>query len=92
MGLLHLLKAIFSPPSRRSAPPQTLYVAHRDSMIYHRDDCEYGSKMRHGRRFFRTQAKAVEEGFRPCKVCMPDRYPYRPGEWVPNIWNVEDLR
>jgi methylphosphotriester-DNA--protein-cysteine methyltransferase len=81
MGLLKFLKALI-----RKTPEYPVYIGHSGSKIYHRDDCEYGSSIgrRHGR-VFESQARAVEIGYQPCKVCKPDRSPYSPGEWVPNL-------
>lgn len=93
-GFIDFLKGVFRDFQKavvrkpfRPIPPRVYYLGHKASNIYHRDDCEYGSKMRRGFRLLKTQAQAVEEGFRPCMLCKPDRHPDKEGEWVPNFWN-----
>jgi methylphosphotriester-DNA--protein-cysteine methyltransferase len=53
---------------------------HRKSKIYGRLDCRAalraiarGGYVKH-RVFFEDEAAAVSAGFRPCAVCMPERY------------------
>jgi methylphosphotriester-DNA--protein-cysteine methyltransferase len=53
---------------------------HRKSKIYGRLDCRTalraisrGGYVRH-RVFFLDEATAVSAGYRPCAVCMPERY------------------
>lgn len=73
-------------PLRPAPPSRPFYVGHRGSMIYHRLDCMYGRNIRRKGRVLSDQRWAIKEGFSPCKTCQPDRHPYRPDEWVPNVW------
>jgi len=64
---------------RVSATPGTL-GGHRRLRIYGRLDCPSalralarGQYVRH-RVFFADAATAVAAGYRPCAVCLPDRY------------------
>ena len=77
-----VLKKIFTP-----SPRTPFYLGHVENRIYHREDCRFGMTIRR-RRFLFTQLQAVEEGYKPCKECQPDRYPYTKGEWVPNVWEM----
>jgi len=85
-GMFNPLKVLFKIFHESREPVPSFYLGHRGNMIYHRDDCEYGRMMRRGRRLLRSQNQAVNEGFRPCKICQPDRNPYSQGEWVPDVW------
>ena len=43
--------------------------------IYGRLDCRAGKRMKLVNRvFFRDQAEALAQGFRPCAVCLPEEY------------------
>lgn len=63
----------------RSPVPGTL-GGHRRSRIYGRLDCAAAARAlaRGGyaahRVFFADEATAVRAGYRPCGVCLPDRY------------------
>jgi hypothetical protein len=64
---------------RRSATPGTL-GGHRRSRIYGRLDCPSalravarGGYVRH-RVFFADEATAIAAGYRPCAVCLRERY------------------
>jgi hypothetical protein len=66
--------------TQRLAQAQNLYIgrcSRNDELICHRWDCEYGAKIRRRGHLFNRQSTAVESGYRPCKVCEPDRNPYR---------------
>ncbi|MFE7743946.1 Ada metal-binding domain-containing protein [Nocardia sp. NPDC057455] len=63
----------------RSAVPGR-YGGHRRSRIYGRLDCRCalralgrGGYRRH-RVFFATERDALVAGYRPCAVCLPERY------------------
>jgi methylphosphotriester-DNA--protein-cysteine methyltransferase len=64
---------------RRSARPGTL-GGHRKSKIYGRLDCRaaLAAIARGGyvqqRVFFRDEDDAIAAGYRPCAVCLPQRY------------------
>lgn len=48
---------------------------HRPGKLYGRLDCRAGKRMKpENRVFFRDEAEAIEAGYRPCAVCMPDAY------------------
>lgn len=43
--------------------------------IYGQLDCRAGKRMKSANRvFFRNGAEAIEQGFRPCAVCLPGAY------------------
>ncbi|HEX9958566.1 MAG TPA: Ada metal-binding domain-containing protein, partial [Fibrella sp.] len=43
--------------------------------IYGRFNCRAGKRMAaRNRVYFRDEAEAVEAGFRPCSVCLPEAY------------------
>ncbi|GAB3543507.1 Ada metal-binding domain-containing protein [Spirosoma fluminis] len=47
----------------------------RPGKIYGRLDCRAGKRMNPKNRvFFRNEAEAIEHGFRPCAICLPDAY------------------
>jgi len=63
----------------RSTDPGTL-GGHRRNKIYGRLDCPVarrwiatGRPIRH-RVFFADEATAIAAGYRPCAMCMPERY------------------
>ena len=48
---------------------------HRPGKIYGRLDCRAGKRMKFENRvFFRDEAAAIEQGYRPCAVCLPIDY------------------
>lgn len=48
---------------------------HRPGKLYGRLDCRAGKRMNDENRvFFRDKTEAVEQGYRPCAVCMPIAY------------------
>jgi methylphosphotriester-DNA--protein-cysteine methyltransferase len=48
---------------------------HRPSKIYGQLNCRAGKCMKpENRVFFRDETEAVEQGYRPCAVCMPKAY------------------
>lgn len=48
---------------------------HRPGKIYGLLSCRTGKRMKvENRVFFRDEMEAIEQGFRPCAVCMPDGY------------------
>ena len=51
-------------------------AGHRPRKVYGRLDCRSGrTKMkRHNRVFFASEAEAIQAGYRPCAVCMPEAY------------------
>jgi hypothetical protein len=74
---------------QKLAQSQNLYIGRSsrdDELIYHRWDCEYGAKIRRRGQLFNHQSTAAERGYRPCKVCKPDRNPYKNDEAVPDFW------
>ena len=63
-----------------ASPVPGAYGGHRRTRIYGRLDCSSarraiarGGYVRH-RVFFRDEATARAAGYRPCAVCLPDRY------------------
>ena len=43
--------------------------------IYGRLDCRAGKRMNpRNRVFFRDETEALAQGFRPCAVCLPEKY------------------
>ena len=65
------------------SPAPGVLGGHRTSRIYGRMDCPSalraiarGGYVAH-RVFFASEADAVAAGYRPCAVCLPDRY----AEW-----------
>lgn len=82
MGILQdLLAAMMG--KHRTAKARNLYIGlrtRRRGFIYHRWDCEFGGKIGFKGRLFESQAEARGNGFRPCKVCKPDRNPYKDGK------------
>ncbi|MGV9971833.1 Ada metal-binding domain-containing protein [Nocardia beijingensis] len=56
------------------------YGGHRRGRIYGRLDCPSALRAlgrggyRAHRVFFATEADAISAGYRPCAVCMPERY------------------
>ena len=77
-GIRRHLDAIFLS-NRKQAELYNLYIGlrhrHRDD-IFHRWDCEYGGKIGFRGRLFDGISEAFEAGYRPCRVCKPDRHPY----------------
>jgi hypothetical protein len=51
--------------------------------VYHRHDCKYAPRIGLGIGRLQSQPVLFDRGYRPCMTCMPDRYPYVKGEWVP---------
>ena len=51
-------------------------AGHRPRKVYGRLDCRAGRKQmkRRNRVFFAGEAEALQAGYRPCAVCMPDAY------------------
>lgn len=75
---------------RKLAQLWNLYIGSRHNLkenIYHRWDCDFGGMIRRRGRLFNSQSQATEAGYRPCKVCKPDRHPYNSEEWVPDFWH-----
>ncbi|WP_461104404.1 Ada metal-binding domain-containing protein [Spirosoma koreense] len=60
---------------------------HRPGKIYGRLDCRAGKRMKvENRVFFRNESEAVELGYRPCAVCLPEAYKlYRGRAGVPAV-------
>lgn len=52
--------------------------------IYHLSACRYARRIGVRLGWSDSQQELFAHGYRPCMRCMPDRYPYRPGEWVPH--------
>ena len=51
------------------------YAGNRPRKIFGRLDCKSGMKMKKENRvFFLTYEDAINEGYRPCKSCKPNRY------------------
>lgn len=83
-----LLRIFTSRRIGRSGEWEAAYICNqsvRGQRIYHLKSCTFA------RRVVRpwclsTQRQAANAGYKPCKVCMPDRHPYRSGEWVPDVW------
>jgi len=78
-GFLRGLAAMFLS-KREQAKIDSLYIGlrHRDrDDIFHRWDCKYGGKIGFKGYLFKTYSDAIVAGFRPCKVCKPDRSPYQ---------------
>ena len=84
MALTRLTKRRYTLVGADGAPhasklPGAL-AGHRQSKIYGRLDCRTalraisrGGYVKH-RVFFLDEATAVSAGYRPCAVCMPERY------------------
>ena len=48
---------------------------HKSGKVYGRLDCRAGKRMKaENRVFFRDETEAIEQGYRPCSVCMPTVY------------------
>lgn len=48
---------------------------HRPRKIYGRLNCRAGKRMKaENRIFFSDESEAIENGYRPCAVCMPAQY------------------
>ncbi len=48
---------------------------HRPGKVYGQLTCRAGKRMKpENRVFFRDKTEAVEQGYRPCAVCMPTAY------------------
>ena len=48
------------------------YVGSRNKMKFHRIDCRYAKEIEeYNSEDFETRYEAIEEGFKPCKVCKP---------------------
>ncbi len=81
-GFQRFLAAILLS-KREQAKLNNLYIGlrhrYRDD-IFHRWDCEYGGKIGFRGLLLNTRSQATAAGFRPCKICRPDRNPYRPTE------------
>ena len=78
-GFLRSLAAMFLS-KREQAKLDNLYIGLRHRTrddIYHRWDCEYGGRIGFRGYLFKSRSEAMAAGFRPCKVCKPDRHPYR---------------
>jgi len=65
----------FTRPSPRLAMPHgTEFVGSKTSLIFHRPDCRYGSKIAlSNQAWFRTVDEARKAEMRACKICMPKR-------------------
>lgn len=51
------------------------FGGHRPGKIYGQFDCRAGKRMKpENRVFFRDEAEAIERGYRPCAVCLPESY------------------
>ena len=51
------------------------FGGHRPGKIYGQFDCRAGKRMKpENRVFFRDEAEAIESGYRPCAVCLPEKY------------------
>ena len=49
------------------------YIGNASSKKFHHPDCKWGQKIAPGNRVeFRTRDEAVEAGYVPCNVCMPE--------------------
>ncbi|PXX59150.1 metal binding Ada-like protein [Nocardia tenerifensis] len=72
------------------SPDPGRYGGHRRGRIYGRLDCPSALRAlsrghyRAQRVFFADEATAVRAGYRPCAVCLPERY----GEWKAAQHNV----
>ena len=78
-GFLRNLALMFLS-KRKQAKFDNLYIGLRHRFranIYHRWDCEYGGRIGSRGFLFKTQSEATAAGFRPCKICKPDRFPYQ---------------
>ena len=76
---------------RKLAQLWNLYIGsrhNRKESIYHRWDCDFGGMIRYRGQLFKSQSQAIKAGYRPCKVCQPDRHPYSNEEWVPNSGTI----
>lgn len=60
---------------------------HQPSKIYGTLNCRAGKRMKTDNRvFFRNETEAIEQGFRPCAVCMPDKYSiWKRGDYLSTI-------
>jgi hypothetical protein len=79
------LVAWFWSKSHKNAGPT--YVFRINSLgerIYHRSDCAARPTVRRATKECASQRELFQRGYRPCKVCMPDRNPCFPNEWVPS--------
>ena len=48
---------------------------HRPGKIYGTLTCRTGKRMKpENRVFFRDELEALEQGYRPCAVCLPEKY------------------
>lgn len=48
------------------------YVGNARSGIFHYDNCRYVYRMNDSNKvYFDTREEAIDEGYRPCKVCTP---------------------
>jgi hypothetical protein len=78
-GLLRDLAGIVLS-KRKQAELYNLYIGlrhRRRDDIFHRWDCEYGGRIGFRGYLFKSRSEAKAAGFRPCRVCKPDRYPYQ---------------
>lgn len=55
-----------------AAPVAGEFVGNTDSKIFHKADCQKGSKLKaNHKKVFASKAEAEKAGFRPCKICKP---------------------
>lgn len=48
---------------------------HRPGKLYGRLDCRTGKRMKSENRvFFQSEIEALDQGYRPCAVCLPEKY------------------
>jgi endonuclease YncB( thermonuclease family) len=57
---------------KATAPENIIWVASKNSKIFHRSTCSFAKRMKKGTVIqFPTREKAIETGRRPCKTCKP---------------------
>ena len=75
---LSLGKTAFSRSRRLSLLIKTAEVklaGHSKERIYGILDCISGKRMKvENRMFFKTEAQAIQAGYRPCAHCLPEKY------------------
>ena len=67
---LFLLLMAFAIPPAASAADAAEYHGNIRSGIFHKSSCRYFN-CRYCTAKYRTREDAMENGFRPCKVCKP---------------------
>jgi methylphosphotriester-DNA--protein-cysteine methyltransferase len=51
------------------------FGGHRPGRLYGRLVCRTGKRMKvENRVFFKDEIEAIEHGYRPCAVCLPEKY------------------